>query len=292
MSLSRSTYYKQARRTASERDGSNAALRAEIETIVAKWPAYGYRRVTHELRRQGIIVNHKRVARIMREEALTPRRIKRFLKTTDSNHQEMIYPNLIGNFRPTRRDQLWVADITYIRLRREFVYLAVILDAWSRKVVGYAVSKFIDVRLTLSALNAAVATRQPAAGLIHHSDRGSQYAAAAYRERLAEVGIHGSMSRKGNPYDNAQAESFMKTLKHEEVLAYEYETINDVVNRLPVFIEVVYNQQRLHSALGYLPPEEFEQQQAPRVSNLPPLPVHAMGFTPMVGQNSKPIDNL
>jgi putative transposase len=233
-------------------------LREAIEEVVEEWTAYGYRRVTRELRRRGIVANHKRVARIMREEALTPRRIKRFLVTTDSNHALPVFPNLARDFTPTGPDQLWVADITYIRLKAAFVFLAVLLDAFSRRVVGYAVSRFLDVRVTLAALETAVASRRPAPGLIHHSDRGSQYAAKEYRDRLEVLGMKGSMGRKGNPYDNAYAESFFKTLKHEEVYAYEYETMDDVIERLPHFIDRIYNRRRLHSALGYLPPEEYE----------------------------------
>lgn len=233
-------------------------LRQSIEEVVEEWSAYGYRRVTRELRRRGIVANHKRVAGIMREEALTPRRIKRFLVTTDSGHAFPVFPNLVREFTPTGPDQLWVADITYIRLKATFVFLAVLLDAFSRRVVGYSVSRFLDVRLSLAALEAAVASRRPALGLIHHSDRGSQYAAKEYRDRLEALGMKGSMGRKGNPYDNAYAESFFKTLKHEGVYAYEYETMGDVIERLPHFIERIYNQRRLHSALGYRPPGEFE----------------------------------
>ena len=216
MNLPRSTFYKGDRTEACRRrEEARAGLRSRIEEVVADWPAYGYRRVTRELGRRGVVANHKRIARIMREEALTPRRVRRFVATTDSNHESPVFPNLARDFVPSGPDQLWVADITFIRLRAAFVFLAVILDAWSRRVVGYSVGKFLDVRLTLSALEAAVQSRSPHPGLIHHSDRGSQYAALAYREKLRELGMMGSMSRKGSPYDNAFAESFMKTLKHE-----------------------------------------------------------------------------
>ena len=259
MNLPRSTFYKKTHeRTCRLREESRTTLRAAIEEVVEEWPAYGYRRVTEELRRRGTVANHKRVARIMREEALTPRRIRKFLVTTDSDHAEPIFPNLARDFVPIGPDQLWVADITYIRLRSEFVFLAVILDAWSRRVVGYDVSRHLATKLTLAALNAAVSSRRPSSGLIHHSDRGSQYAAKQYRDCLKKLDIQGSMSRKGNPYDNAQAESFMKTLKHEEVYAYEYETMRDVIERLPHFIDQIYNRRRLHSALGYKTPEEYE----------------------------------
>lgn len=268
MSLARSSYYKRSDpEAASLRDQAQAAMRAAIENVVADWPFYGYRRVTHELRRRGIVVNHKKVARIMREAALTPRKVRRFVATTDSDHDLPIYPDLTKGLGLDRPDQLWVADLTYIRLGTQFVYLAAILDAWSRKIVGYALGNTLETRLTLAALDAAIVDRLPPEGLIHHSDRGSQYAAKAYRERLDLHGIRGSMSRKGNPYDNAKAESFMKTLKHEEVLLAGYRDLDDVRRRLPRFIEDVYNARRLHSALGYLPPDEFEQLHARRAVN-------------------------
>jgi len=255
MSLARSTYYK---RPTSRQAARDTALRAAIEAVVVDWPQYGYRRVTHELRRRGLHVNHKRVARIMRTAALTRRRVRRYLATTDSRHGEPVFPNLAPTLRPTGANQLWVADITYIRLREEFVFLAVVLDAWSRKVIGYGISHVLDTRLPLAALEAAIAARAPVHGCVHHSDRGQQYASYRYRNLLRTHGLIGSMSRSGNPYDNAIAESFMKTLKHEEVYVHAYATMDDVLAHLPHFLDELYNRQRLHSTLGYRPPEEFE----------------------------------
>ncbi len=195
----------------------------------------------------------------MREHALTPQRIRRWLATTNSDHAQPVYPNLRPEITPSGPDELWVADLTYIRLETGFMFLAVVLDAWSRRVVGYAISHLLDTRLCLAALDAALELREPRAGLVHHSDRGVQYASRAYRSRLEAQGIRGSMCRRGNPYDNAHVESFFKTLKHEEILANDYETVDDVIGRLPHFLEEVYNRRRLHSSLGYRPPEEFEQ---------------------------------
>ena len=262
--LARSTYYRRPDSARAQAvAAADAALRATIEAITGEFPGYGYRRVTHELRRRGTTVNHKRVARVMRASALAARPRRRFVLTTDSAHDEPVFPNLLRDVQPDGPNQVWVADLTYLRLEREFAYLAVILDAWSRKVVGYAVGHVLDARLPLAALEAALESRRPPPGLIHHSDRGVQYASRRYRERLTEAGLRGSMSRTGNPYDNAQVESFIKTLKHEEVYLHDYGTVQDAIDRLPYFLEEVYNRKRLHSSLGYRPPEEYEALHAP-----------------------------
>ena len=238
-----------------ERD---TALRDAIERIVLEFPGYGYRRVSKALQRDGWDVNHKRVLRVMRDEALLCQLERRFVHTTDSMHRLRTYPNLTRDLVPIRANHLWVADITYIRLPTTFAYLACVLDAWSRRCVGWQLSRVIDTTLTLAALDHALATRHPPPGLIHHSDRGVQYASASSIERLTQAGAQVSMSGLGNPYDNAKAESFFKTLKREEVYLNHYQTFADAEENLGHFIGDVYNAKRLHSSLGYLPPIEFE----------------------------------
>lgn len=234
-------------------------LRDAIQKIALKMPAYGYRRVTAELRRQGGTVNHKRVLRIMREDNLLCLRRRKFVVTTDSNHKLPVYPNLARDLKVTGLNQLWVADLTYIRLQSEFVFLAVILDAFSRKVIGWALERTLEATLTIGALKMAIRRGRVEPGLVHHSDRGSQYADSGYTDLLKDHGVEISMSRRGNPYDNAKAESFMKTLKYEEVYRSEYRDLTDARNQIRRFIEDVYNQKRLHSALGYRSPVEFEK---------------------------------
>ena len=254
MQVSKRTYYYQPKQKPAEE-----ALLCRMEQICLDQPRYGYRRVTKQLQREGWIINHKKVARIMRERGWFCRPLKKkWIATTDSNHKFHIYPNLIKDLIVERLNQVWVVDITYIHLLACFIYLAVILDIYSRKVIGYAISRNIDTQLTLTALRMAINDRNPQPGCIHHSDRGVQYASEDYVNELKFYGFQISMSRKANPYDNAYAESFIKTLKSEEVQLWEYRTIEDVKLRIPYFIEDVYNQKRLHSALGYYPPSEYE----------------------------------
>jgi putative transposase len=255
--VSRSRYYRWRReKPAADRD---AELRDALQRIAVEFPSYGWPRMTRELGRRGWAVNHKRVYRMMREENLLCLRRRKFVGTTDSAHPLPVYPNLAREMAVTGLDQLWVADITYIRLRVEFVYLAVILDACSRRVIGWALGRTLEDELALEALRRALEQRQPGPGLVHHSDRGVQYASRDYTALLQAHGIAISMSRKANPYDNAIAESFMKTLKYEEVYRDDYEDLLEARTAIPRFLEQVYNEKRLHSALGYLPPVEFEQ---------------------------------
>jgi putative transposase len=233
-------------------------VRDRIQQIALEMPSYGYRRITAQLHREKLDVNHKRVLRLMRADNLLCLRTTPFVHTTDSDHALPIYPNLVSTLEVTGLNQLWIADITYVRLRCEFIYLAVILDAFSRRCIGWCLERHLQTDLTLAALRMALAGRAVQPGLVHHSDRGVQYAAHAYTDLLTAHGIQISMRRRGNPYDNAQAESFMKTLKYEEVYINDYETLDEADASIGHFLEDVYNQKRRHSALRYCPPTEFE----------------------------------
>jgi len=243
-------------------------VRSAIQQIFAEHRRrYGYRRVSQELRRRGMLVNHKRVARLMREDNLMAVQPKAFVVTTDSHHKLEVYLNLASRMKLTGVNQLWVADITYIRLHREFVFLAVILDAFSRKVIGWELGRTLAARLPIAALEKALTERKPPPGVVHHSDRGVQYASEIYVAALRKHGMIPSMSRPANPYDNASCESFMKTLKREEIYANEYRDLHHLRENIATFIDTYYNRVRLHSALDYRPPVEFEQAVNPATSS-------------------------
>jgi putative transposase len=252
--LSPSSYYY--RPTAKQKE--NALVVERLTVLRQIFRGYGYRRMTIQLQRDGLRINHKRVLDLMRQSGLLCQTKRAFVRTTDSGHSLTIAPNLYRNQVPVAPNRIWIADLTYIRLLRQFVYLAVILDAFSRRVIGWALSQRLDDELTLSALKCALHLRRPQPGCLHHSDRGGQYASSNYTALLTRHGFQISMSRKGNPYDNATLESFNATLKTEEVYMANYRTLEEARNQLPYFIENVYNQKRMHSALEYLSPVEFE----------------------------------
>ena len=282
--VSRAGFYRYLQQTAPEQ--ADLLLRARLQELaVAHHRLRGYRMLTALLRREGRLVNHKRVLRLMREDNLLSLRRMRYVFTTDSRHNWPIYANLARHVTLTGLNQLWVADITFIRLRSEFIYLAVVLDAYSRRVIGWDLGRTLHAELAIRALQMALSERSwKAEELIHHSDQGVQYASSDYTQILDQAEIQISMSRRGNPYDNARAERFMRTLKEEEVHGTEYQDLEDARRRIGEFLEQVYNRQRLHSALRYLTPEEFEQASQAKESDgadgsggkpnagLPPLP--------------------
>jgi putative transposase len=274
MSLASSSYYYRPVTDLQAQEGGDALLRDHIERLQGDFPGYGYRRLGQQLRREGIVVNDKKIRRVQSKYQLFPIRWQSFkIATTDSNHGHKVYPNLLAGRTLTGINQVWVADITYIRIRKGFVFLAAILDRYSRRVIGWAISKRIDAELCVAALQTALEQRQPPPGCIHHSDRGVQYACREYITVLEQAQMQISMSRTANPYDNAHMESFFKTLKYEEVHLANYETYDDVSQRIPHFIEQVYNSKRLHSALGYLPPTEYEMtiQSTTQIADCPSL---------------------
>lgn len=257
--ISTSMYYVDPKISQLEQEEIDADIRGKIEQVRVEFPRAGYRMLLPNLKRNGVDIGERRLRRIIRKFELQIKPKRRFVKTTDSNHKFNVYKNLIHEMTVDNINQVWVSDITYIRINNGFIYLAVILDVYSRRVVGWAISKKIDGQLALNALTLAITRRKPPRGCIHHSDRGVQYLCHAYVKKLTDHGFHISNSAKGNPYDNAWAESFMKTLKYDEIHLRKYETYIDVIERLPQFIEEVYNQRRLHSSLKYISPNEFEK---------------------------------
>lgn len=257
--LSPSSYYYKPRVSREVRESQDVDLRNQIEDIQSRFPQSGYRTVRIYLRRLGIAVGERRLRRIMKKFSLHAEIRRAFKKTTDSNHSHRVYPNLLPELKVTGINQVWGADLTYIRIQNGFVYLAVMMDLYSRKIIGWSISKRIDGELAIHALKMAIGKRLPASGCIHHSDRGVQYLCDRYIELLNKHGFHISNSAKGNPYHNAFVESVIKTLKQEEVYLAQYNTYLDVVDNLPQFIEDVYNEKRVHSGIDYLTPNELEQ---------------------------------
>ncbi len=284
--VSRASYYRHL--LVGAPDEEEMAVRQAIQEIaLAHHRRYGYRRVTKDLHRRGMIINHKRVLPIMREDNLLAIRYRKYILTTDSQHDCPVYVNLAARMTITGVNQVWVADITYIRLRAEFVYLAVILDRFSRKAIGWALDRTLTARVAVTALHHAVTRRQPPPGVVHHSDQGIQYACTDYVEELKANGMVPSMSRPANPYDNAFCESFMKTLKQEEIYCHQYRDFEELSAHLEEFIGNYYNRLRLHSALGYRTPEEFEQAAAASLSpEGAPSAATMKYFTPPGGEGS------
>ena len=260
--VSRASYYRYLAEAEPEQE-QMLVQTAIQEIVLVHHRRYGYRRVTAELRRRGMVVNHKRVLRLMRQDSLLAVRYRKFILTTDARHDYEVYVNLAARMSVTGLNQLWVADLTYIRLQVEFVFLAVIIDRYSRKAIGWALDRRLTAQVAVAALRQAVERRQPPSGVVHHSDQGVQYSCEEYRALLKTHGLTPSMSRPGNPYDNAFCESFMKTLKQEEIYCRQYRDLTDLSEHLEEFIENYYNRQRLHSALGYRTPEEFEAAAVP-----------------------------
>lgn len=272
--LSTSTYYYKPKRSRLERAKEDHDIKSAIEKIRKDFPQSGYRTLLHYLKREhGIKIGETKLRRIIRENGLQAKQVKRFVKTTWSDHDELIYPNLLPEMAVTDVNQVWVADLTYIRVMAGFIYLAAILDVYSRKAIGWAISTSLDRQLTCTALKMAIEKRNPKPGVIHHSDRGVQYLCKEYVQILRQHEFHISCSRKGNPYDNAFAESFFKTLKTNEVDLQTYRDIWDVLDRVPEFLEDIYNERRVHSKLDYVSPNEFEVENEEKKKNGKPRPI-------------------
>jgi putative transposase len=261
--VSRASFYREWEQKAPSE--AEMALRDAIQRTALKHRDHGYRRITPLIQRAGFVVGEEKVRRILRSDNLLAVRRRKFVVTTDSNHRFRVHPNLAESMELTAVNQLWVADITYIRLQREFVFLAVVLDAFSRKAIGWELGRTLETKLALEALEMAIASRHPQPGLVHHSDRGTQYASNEYVQRLEVCGAHLSMSRAGSPWENGKCESFIKTLKREEIDARRYASFAQLRQHIDEFLEQIYNKVRLHSALGYRSPEEFEQAQEPEL---------------------------
>lgn len=260
MSFSTSTFYYKPKKQRLERDKDDVALRDAVEKIQVDFPRSGYRTMQYYLKKSGIKVGETKLRRVMKEHNLQAKIKRKFIKTTDSRHSNEVYPNLLPEMGVDNINQVWVTDMTYIRISNGFVFLAAVLDVYSRKVIGWAISKSIDHYLTLAALEMAILKRSPLRGVIHHSDRGVQYLCHEYVKILTKNGFHMSCSRKGNPYDNAFAESFFKTLKSNEIDLKHFESMIDVLEKVPRFIEEVYNEKRVHSGIGYKTPNELEKE--------------------------------